>query len=54
MDLYVLFTSPFLSEVKSTYPDKDNHTIDAARYGLEDETTANRKARSISKTELGI
>ena len=24
-------------EVKSSYPDKDNHTIDAARYGLEDE-----------------
>lgn len=26
-------------EVKSSYPDKDNHTIDAARYGLEDEMT---------------
>ncbi len=24
-------------EVKSSYPDKDNHTIDAARYGTEDE-----------------
>lgn len=24
-------------EVKSVYPDKDNHTIDAARYGLEDD-----------------
>lgn len=32
-------------EVKSSYPDKDNHTIDAARYGLEDEMK--RKAISF-------
>ena len=32
-------------EVKSCYPDKDNHTIDAARYGLEDEMR--RKAISF-------
>lgn len=29
-------------EVKSSYPDKNNHTIDAARYGLEDEMSRSR------------
>jgi phage terminase large subunit len=29
-------------EVKSVYPDKDNHTIDAARYGLEDDMKFNK------------
>ncbi|MBU5311900.1 phage terminase large subunit [Tissierella carlieri] len=29
-------------EVKNTYPDKDNHTIDAARYGLEDDMKFNK------------
>ncbi len=29
-------------EVKSAYPDKDNHTIDAARYGLEDDMRSSK------------
>lgn len=38
---------------KEDYPDKNNHTIDAVRYALEDETNS-RKARVISREELGI
>lgn len=35
-------------EVKSAYPDKDNHTIDAARYGLEDEMRNTRSRKNYS------
>lgn len=36
---------------KDGYPDRDNHTIDAMRYALEDEMR-NRKARIISREEF--
>ncbi len=39
--------------LRSDYPDKDNHTIDAARYALESETSTKR-AKVISRKELGI
>ena len=35
-------------EVKSGYPDKDNHTIDAARYGLEDDMRRSRRRENYS------
>lgn len=38
---------------KDGYPDKNNHTIDAVRYALEDEMT-NRKARVIKRSELDL
>mgnify|MGYP002516786889 CR=1 FL=1 len=38
---------------KDGYPDKDNHTIDAVRYALEDEMSS-RKARILSRKEFGI
>lgn len=38
---------------KGSYPDKDNHTIDAARYGLED-VMSSRKARVKKKSRYGI
>ncbi len=38
---------------KAEYPDKDNHTIDAARYALEDEITS-KKARVIERGRLGL
>jgi phage terminase large subunit len=38
---------------KGSYPDKDNHTIDAVRYAMEDEMTM-RKARIRSKKAAGI
>lgn len=38
---------------KSIYPDKDNHTIDAARYGLEDDMLQ-RKARIKKKSNYGL
>ena len=38
---------------KDGYPDKNNHSIDAVRYALEDEM-ANRKARILSRKEWGI
>lgn len=38
---------------KGGYPDKDNHTIDACRYALEDEMTQ-RKAKIKSKKAAGI
>lgn len=37
---------------KGGYPDRDNHTIDAVRYGLEDIMT-NRKARIKKKASIG-
>lgn len=40
-------------EFKSTYPDKNNHTIDAVRYALEDEIEG-RKARVIKRSELNL
>ncbi|MCD8391205.1 MAG: PBSX family phage terminase large subunit [Firmicutes bacterium] len=40
-------------EVLSSYPDKNNHTIDAARYALEEEINC-RKARIIKRREFGI
>ena len=38
---------------KGGYPDKDNHTIDACRYALEDEMIR-RKARIRSKKAAGL
>lgn len=38
---------------KAGYPDKNNHTIDAVRYAMEDETN-NRKAKVISREDFGI
>lgn len=40
-------------EFKSVYPDKNNHTIDAVRYALEDEITK-KKARVIKRSELDL
>ena len=40
-------------EIKSSYPDKDNHTIDAARYALEDEMADRRKARALGPKPRG-
>lgn len=39
--------------LKGEYPDKDNHTIDAVRYGMESEML-NRKVKIRSKAKLGI
>lgn len=38
---------------KGSYPDKDNHTIDAARYGLEG-VMSSRKAKVKKKSRYGI
>ena len=38
---------------KDGYPDKDNHTIDAVRYAMEDEISR-KKARIINRKDLGI
>lgn len=38
---------------KGSYPDKDNHTIDAVRYSLEDEMTM-RKAKIRNKVKRGF
>lgn len=38
---------------KDGYPDRDNHTIDAVRYAMEDEIS-NRKARVIKRSNLGL
>lgn len=38
---------------KDGYPDKDNHTIDAMRYALEDDIS-NRKVKIYSRGELGL
>lgn len=38
---------------KGSYPDKDNHTIDAARYGLED-VMSSHKAKVKKKSRYGI
>lgn len=40
-------------EFKSVYPDKNNHTIDAVRYALEDEITK-KKAMVIKRSELDL
>ena len=40
-------------EFRSTYPDKNNHTIDAVRYALEDEISR-RKARIINRKDLDL
>ena len=40
-------------DFKAEYPDKNNHTIDAARYALEEEINSN-KARVIERKKLGI
>ena len=39
--------------LKGEYPDKDNHTIDACRYGMEDEII-NKKVKVKSKRKIGI
>lgn len=39
--------------LKGEYPDKNNHTIDAVRYGMEDEML-NRKLRIHDKYKLGL
>lgn len=38
---------------KDGYPDKDNHTIDAVRYAMEDEIS-NKKARVLTRKDFGI
>lgn len=38
---------------KGSYPDKDNHTIDAVRYALEDAMTS-RKAKVRKKSDYGL
>jgi len=40
--------------VKSQFPDDDNHSIDAARYALEDDMRYGQKIKSISKSKLGL
>ena len=39
--------------LKGEYPDKDNHTIDAVRYGMEDDMIS-KKIGVGSKSKLGI
>ena len=39
--------------LKGEYPDKDNHTIDACRYGMEDEIV-NKKVKVKSKGKIGL
>ena len=39
--------------LKGEYPDKNNHTIDAVRYGMEDEIIS-RKIKVGSKSKLGL
>lgn len=39
--------------LRSDYPDRDNHTIDAARYALETEINA-KKARVLKRSTFGI
>ncbi len=39
--------------LRACYPDRDNHTIDAVRYALEDEIN-NKKARIIRRSELNL
>jgi len=38
---------------KGSYPDKDNHSIDATRYALEDEMV-NKKAKIRNKAKRGL
>ena len=38
---------------KGSYPDKDNHTIDAVRYALEDVMT-NKRAKIRKKSDYGL
>lgn len=38
---------------KGSYPDRDNHTIDAVRYGMEDEMTL-RRAKHRKKSDYGL
>jgi phage terminase large subunit len=40
-------------EVKSKFPDKDNHFLDMCRYALE-EDMKNTKLRTMNKSSLGI
>lgn len=40
-------------DFKSSYPDKNNHTIDAVRYALE-EDIANRRARILSRKDFKL
>ncbi|MBQ6558315.1 MAG: PBSX family phage terminase large subunit [Clostridia bacterium] len=40
-------------EFKNTYPDRDNHTIDAVRYALEDDISC-RRARIIKRKDLNL
>lgn len=41
-------------EFKACYPDKENHTIDAVRYALEDDMDDKRRGMVISRSSLGI
>lgn len=41
-------------EVVSRYPDKDNHTIDAVRYGLYDEIKAKPRSKKYDRQELAV
>ena len=40
--------------IRNNFPDKDNHTIDATRYALEDDMKYGQKMKSISKKRLGL
>ncbi len=40
-------------EFKAEYPDKNNHSIDAVRYALEEYIT-NKRARIINRKELNV
>lgn len=40
--------------LKADYPDKDNHTIDAARYALEDDIARKKVRTSTKRKEIGI
>ena len=41
-------------EVISRYPDKDNHSIDAVRYGLYDEIKAKPRSKKYDGQELAV
>lgn len=40
--------------VKSQFPDKDNHSIDAARYALENDMKYGQKIKAFDKSKLGL
>jgi phage terminase large subunit len=40
--------------LKADYPDKDNHSIDAVRYALEDDMKKANKAAAFDKHAMGL